>query len=72
MYEFKAEGMSCGSCVAAVTRGIKGLDPEAKVSVDLREGRIKVESAEAQARIAALIEETGYKVTESRISGEPA
>lgn len=45
MYEFEAKNISCGHCVATVTRAIKGLDPKAKVNVDLLTKRVSVESS---------------------------
>lgn len=58
------EGMSCGSCVASVTRAVKALDGVRDVKVDLVPGRARVEYAEGEATpeaIAAAISELGYK-----------
>ena len=62
MIELKVEGMSCGHCVRAVTEAIQGEDPKAKVAVDLAAGLVRAETSLPAARVAALIEEEGYKV----------
>ena len=35
MQSFKVDGMTCGGCVAAVTRAVQAVDKDAKVDVDL-------------------------------------
>lgn len=62
MKSFKVSGMSCSHCASAVTRSIQERDPEAKVEVDLAQGRVEVESALARAELARAISEAGYEV----------
>lgn len=58
------EGMSCGSCVAAVKRTVKGLAgvTGVQVSLETRQARIHYdESKITPDQIAAAIRELGYK-----------
>lgn len=64
MFEFKVEGMTCGSCASAITRAIRDNDPEAQVTVDIRQQKARVKTAQKQEEVAQLIEEAGYKVLE--------
>jgi copper chaperone len=62
MQVFKVQGMTCGHCVRAVTGALQGVDPQARVEVDLAAKEVRVESqADAQALIEAIREE-GYGV----------
>lgn len=62
MLEFQVEGMSCGHCVAAVTRAVTAMSPGAKVMVDLGAGSVRVSDADDAAAVAAAIEDAGYTV----------
>lgn len=57
---FRVSGMSCESCVQAITRAIKKAAPDAKVEVDLASGEVAVEGRVAEAAVAAAIERAGY------------
>ena len=60
---FKVEGMSCGHCVRAVSDAVHGVDPAARVDVDLVAGQVRLESGAAAARLAAAIAAEGYEVS---------
>ena len=60
MHRFKIEGMSCGHCVAAVTREVLALDPDARVHIDLARGQAEIESARTADQLIAAIAEAGY------------
>lgn len=62
MYELKVEGMSCGHCVAAVTRAVREIDTAAQVDVDLGHQKVTVASAAPLDQIRAAVEEAGYTV----------
>ena len=62
MTEFEVQGMSCQHCVAAVTRSIREIDPQAQVSVDLERGRVAVESTQSADALKEAIDEAGYTV----------
>ncbi|SAL19646.1 heavy-metal-associated domain-containing protein [Caballeronia humi] len=65
MTEFEVQGMSCQHCVAAVTRSIQEVDPNAQVSVDLARGRVAVESTQSADALRDAIDEAGYTVVPS-------
>jgi len=62
MYQLEVGEMSCGHCVAAVTRAVQALDPSAKVDVDLAQRKVEVESRAALEQVSAAIEDAGYPV----------
>jgi copper chaperone len=62
MTEFEVQGMSCQHCVAAVTRSIQEIDPQAQVRVDLEGGKVAVESAQSNDALKDAIDEAGYTV----------
>lgn len=62
MYQIKVSGMSCGGCVNSVQSAIKAVDPQAKVSVDLKTQTVSVESGEDITRLKAALEDAGYPV----------
>jgi copper chaperone len=65
MYELKVEGMSCGHCVAAVTRSLRELDAAARVDVDLAQQTVRVESGAPLEKVREAVEEAGYPVLDS-------
>ncbi|MFM0522827.1 MULTISPECIES: heavy-metal-associated domain-containing protein [Caballeronia] len=62
MTEFEVQGMSCQHCVAAVTRSIQEIDPQAQVRVDLERGTVAVESGKSSDALKEAIDEAGYTV----------
>ncbi|MDR5771857.1 MULTISPECIES: heavy-metal-associated domain-containing protein [unclassified Caballeronia] len=62
MTEFEVQGMSCQHCVAAVTRSIHEIDPQAQVRVDLERGRVTVESSQTNEALIDAIDDAGYTV----------
>jgi copper chaperone len=62
MTEFEVQGMSCQHCVAAVTRSIHDIDPQAQVRVDLERGKVAVESTQSDDALKEAIDEAGYTV----------
>jgi copper chaperone len=60
MLRFKVEGMSCGHCVAAVTRALQALDPGAQVEVDLAGGEVRVQTQRDAEQVLQAIREEGY------------
>ncbi|MEN9763879.1 MAG: Heavy metal transport/detoxification protein [Pseudomonadota bacterium] len=60
MHTFKVEAMSCGHCAASVTRAVQSVDAQAKVQVDLAQGRVQVESTASTDALARAIVEAGY------------
>jgi copper chaperone len=66
MYELQVENMSCGHCVAAVTKAVKAVDGNARVEVDLAGKAVKVQSGAALEAVKAAIADAGYPVTGAR------
>ncbi|HEY0845878.1 MAG TPA: cation transporter [Noviherbaspirillum sp.] len=65
MYELKVEGMSCGHCVSAVTKSVLDIDSGAKVTVDLGQQKVSVDSSAPLEEIKAAVAEAGYPVLSS-------
>jgi copper chaperone len=60
MQEFNVPDMSCGHCVAAVSKAIRTADPKAKVEVDLDNHKVRVDSSAERDKLAAALAEAGY------------
>ena len=60
MLELKVDNITCGHCVAAVTKALKAVDPEARVNVDLPTKRVQVDSAKPVAALTRALDEAGY------------
>ena len=58
----KVDGMSCSHCVTAVTGAVQGIDPAARVTVDLEAGQVRVDSSAEAGRVAGAIAAEGYEV----------
>ena len=62
----KVQGMTCGGCVASVTRVLKAIDGVEQVDVKLDPGHARVVYDAARTNVGALsraIEDAGYDVT---------
>lgn len=62
MYELQVEGMTCGGCVRSVTRSVQTVDGNAKVEVDLKQKKVRVESKATLDLVAESIRSAGYPV----------
>jgi copper chaperone len=61
MIAFQVDDMTCGHCVAAVSRAVKDLDANARVDIDLARHRVQVEPATSDAAsLARAIEDAGF------------
>jgi copper chaperone len=60
MITFQVNDMTCGHCVASVTKAVKGLDAAAQVDIDLPTHRVTVDSGQAAEKVADAIREAGY------------
>lgn len=63
---FTVTGMTCGHCVASVTREVSKIDGVTKVDVDLTSGSVKVESDRPvdPSVFSAAVVEAGYAVAQ--------
>jgi copper chaperone len=60
MLEFQIPAISCGHCARAVTEAVHGVDPKAKVQVDLTAKRVQVDTEAARGTVAAALADAGY------------
>jgi len=59
-FELVVPDMTCGHCVAAVTKAIKAQDADATVNISLADKRVTVETTEPREAIAATLSDAGY------------
>ncbi len=60
MMTFTLPDMSCGHCVATVTKAIKTLDPTAEVKADIAAKTVSVETSAPAGAVAKAMEDAGY------------
>ncbi|MEQ1517467.1 MAG: heavy-metal-associated domain-containing protein [Usitatibacteraceae bacterium] len=60
MIEMNIEDMTCGGCVASITRVVKNLDPNAEVNADVASKRVKIDSVIEAESVVAAITHAGY------------
>jgi len=60
MHKFKVTDMTCGHCEAVVTKTLKGVDPDARVKVDLGKQEVEVESARDADDFSQALAAAGY------------
>lgn len=62
---FTVTGMTCSHCEAAVTRAIRRLDAQARISIDRGRNRVEVvQSSQPRETLARAIRDEGYDVGE--------
>ncbi|ARO54101.1 heavy metal transporter [Methylorubrum zatmanii] len=61
MFRYKVDKMGCGGCAKSVTRAVLGIEPGARVDVDLSAKLVNVSDAAGSAdRIAGAIVAAGF------------
>lgn len=60
MLTFQVKDMTCGHCVATITKAVQAVDAGAEVETDLATHEVRVESGMAGAVIEAAIRDAGY------------
>ncbi len=63
MTKLKVPEMSCGHCKAAIEKAVAGVDADARVSVDLENRTVSIESAIADAALIDALKAGGYEAT---------
>jgi copper chaperone len=58
--QLKVTGMSCNHCISMVNKAIAKLQSDARVTVDLAQQQVNVESELAAEDIIAALDEAGY------------
>jgi len=66
MIAFEVQDMTCGHCVSAVTKAVKGVDPAAQVRIDLATHRVEIRSDTADAAACS------HAITEAGFTPAPA
>ena len=60
MISFQIPDMTCGHCVAAVTKAVKAADPAAEITIDLPTHQVQVQTSVPREVLAAQLVEAGY------------
>ena len=60
MIEFTINDMTCGGCVASITRVVKGLDPGATVDANVETKRVRIGTLMDTDAMRAAITAAGY------------
>lgn len=60
MIEFEVKDVTCGHCVATVTKAVGAVAPAAQVQVDLPTHTVRVDGAADAAAVESAIREAGY------------
>ncbi len=63
MTKLNVPEMSCGHCKAAIEKAVAGVDADARVSVDLENRTVSIESAVADAALIDALKAGGYEST---------
>ncbi len=63
MTKLNVPEMSCGHCIAAIEKAVAGVDADARVSVDLENRTVSIESAIADAALIDALKAGGYEAT---------
>ena len=57
---YRVDGMTCGGCVAALTRALQKALPGLEIEVKLEGGQVRVAGAHDPATVEKAVEEAGF------------
>lgn len=57
---YKVEGMTCGGCVASVTKAIQRVSPALEVDVQLEGGKVVVRGEHGEEQVRDAVEGAGF------------
>ncbi len=60
MIELTIDDMTCGGCVASITRVVKSLDANANVTADVGTKRVRIDSVIETSAMVTAIAHAGY------------
>lgn len=60
MLELTLPTMTCGHCVATVTKAIQSADPQAQIEIDLASHRVRVQTTQSREAVVAAVQLAGY------------
>jgi copper chaperone len=63
MYELQVETMNCGGCARSVARSVQTVDSNAKVDVDLKSKKVRVDTRADLEAVKSAIIDAGFPVT---------
>ncbi len=63
MTKLKVPEMSCGHCKAAIEKAVAGIDADARVTVDLENRTVSIESVIADTALIDALKAGGYEAT---------
>ncbi len=63
MTKLKVPEMSCGHCKATIEKAVADVDADARVSVDLENRTVSIESSIADAALIDALKAGGYEAT---------
>lgn len=63
MLRYTIENMTCGHCVATVTKAIHGVDANAAVRADVAGRSLEIDTGATSEAVSAAVAAAGYRVT---------
>jgi copper chaperone len=63
MLRYTIENMSCGHCVATVSKAVRGVDASAVVRADVAGRSLEIDTGVTSEAIVAAVAAAGYRVT---------
>ncbi|MDB5455793.1 MAG: hypothetical protein JWP92_1378 [Caulobacter sp.] len=63
MLRYTIENMTCGHCVGAVTKAVRGVDADAEILADIAGKSLEITTAAQGDAVARAIGQAGYAVT---------
>ncbi|MBS0336237.1 MAG: heavy-metal-associated domain-containing protein [Proteobacteria bacterium] len=60
MIEFQVADMTCGHCASVITRAVKSVEVAARVEIDLKARRVRIEGPVDAQEIRDAIRDAGY------------
>jgi copper chaperone len=60
MIEFQVADMTCGHCASVITKAVKSVEAVAKVEIDLKAKRVRIEGPVDAQEIRDAIRDAGY------------
>lgn len=61
MHRFNVPDMTCGHCAGRVEKAVKGVDPQAEISVDLGRKEVSIRTQAESAKLSDAIRSAGYE-----------
>ncbi|MDI1363852.1 MAG: heavy-metal-associated domain-containing protein [bacterium] len=63
MLRYTIENMTCGHCVATVTKAVHGIDADAVVRADVAGRCLEIDTGATSEAVSAAVAAAGYRVT---------